>query len=108
MESKYFDRHGHILRCQKCHAPFLWDTLTNDIHDDDLCIGRQLAQAKKEIQKLKASVDAWKDAYRQLRDIIGWLWWHHPAIASDESRQYYQHNLKVLKEKKQHEHQYNE
>ncbi len=45
-----------------------------DIHPCDL---RALERARVEIKNLKASVDAWKDAWFKLRDIIGELSWKH-------------------------------
>jgi hypothetical protein len=94
----WFDKHGEPKLCDKCHAPLHWDMLTDSIHDDNLCVGRQLTQAKAEIKKLKASVEDWRDSWFQLRDIIGRLWWHHPALSSEESLKYYQDNLKRLAE----------
>jgi hypothetical protein len=75
--------------CRKCHAPNVWDMLTDDVHDQNLCEGRQLAQNKAEIKKLKAGVDFWKDGWYEGRAIIGELWWFHPAIDSDAKQAYY-------------------
>lgn len=86
---------NEVKRCPECNAPLDWDMLTGGRHDRDICISRQLIQTKAEIKKLKASVDSWKDAWYQLRDIIGWLWWYHPAIASEASRSVYQNNQKI-------------
>ena len=58
-----------------------------DIHPCDL---RALGKARAEIKKLKTSVDAWKDAWFKSREIIGNLWWHHPAITDDNQREYCQ------------------
>lgn len=93
-------RGDEIKRCDKCGVPLHWDLLTELKHDEDICLGRQLQQARAEIKKLKASVDAWKDAWFQLREIIGYLWWHHPAISDESQLQQYQNNLIQLKEKK--------
>jgi hypothetical protein len=95
----WYNKHGEIERCNKCNAPLHWDMFTNYRHDDDLCVGRQFLSAKMEIKKLKASNDAWKEAWFHLREIIGHLWWHHPAITSDNTRVYYQNNLQQLAEK---------
>lgn len=83
--------------CPKCGALYTWDLGLP--HNEDLCLGRQLLQARKEIKTLKASVDGWKDAWFHLREIIGNLWWYHPAIDSDERRAYYQGVLKAQRMK---------
>jgi len=101
MKDKYFDRHGNQLLCPKCNAPLVWDILTGHTHDDDVCMGRQLQQAKAEIKKLRTSLQEWKEAWFELRDIIGRLWWNHPALSDENTLRYYQNNLKVLKEKDQ-------
>jgi hypothetical protein len=88
--------------CPKCAAPWVWDMLTDGKHDVDLCTGRQLLTAQKQVKKLKAEVDAWKDSWFHLREIIGKLWWHHPAIDSDQERAYYQAQLEAIKKQKQH------
>ena len=64
------------------------------------CDKCQLELAYIEIDKLKESIKSWKDAWFNLRDSIGWLWWHHPAINSNDELQYYQKNLERLKENK--------
>ena len=96
----WYDKRGNIERCPKCNAPWHWDMLTNYHHNDEMCRHRQLLTARSEIGKLKASLDAWKDAWFKLRDIIGNLWWHHPAISDERKLAYYQDNLKTLKENK--------
>lgn len=83
--------------CRKCSAPLVWDMLTGGYHDDDLCVGRQLLQARAEIKKLKESVDSWKDAWFNCRELLGNLHWHHKAIYNDVERAYYQLNLERLK-----------
>lgn len=82
--------------CEDCGAPLAWDLLTGESHDKDLCFGRQFVQIKAENKKLKAAEKFWKDAYFEGREIIGKLWWHHPAIDNDEVRAYYQANLHEL------------
>src|SRR5271169_219577 len=86
--------------CRQCHAPLVWDHLTNGVHDRDLCIKRQLDAAKAEIKTLKAAVAFWKDAWYEVREIIGKLWWHHPAFEDEKIYQYhkYYHQQYVEKE----------
>lgn len=73
----WFDKHGQIERCKLCNAPLCWDLLTDLRHDEDLCLGRQLQQTRAENKKLKTSLEEWKDAWFQLREIIGKLSWSH-------------------------------
>ncbi len=54
------------------------------------------SQLPTEVKKLRQSLTEWKDAWFQLREIIGNLWWHHPAIDNDEQRRYYQANLRHI------------
>lgn len=91
--------------CVKCEIPFEFEYINKNCkiqkeHDEVACIQtqginivnkltKQLLDANAEIKKLKASVNSWKDYVFELRDIIGKLWWEHPAIASDEQRAYY-------------------
>ena len=56
------------------------------------------AELQKEIERLKQEISEWKDAWFHLREIIGWLWWHHPAINDDKQRAYYQSNLNRVSE----------
>lgn len=54
---------------------------------------------RKETKKLKDSIHEWKygkGGWFELREIIGKLWWHHPAIDDDEKRAYYQHVLSEM------------
>jgi hypothetical protein len=60
------------------------------VHDLLKCEHTELIKGRQEIIKLKKSVDEYKDAWYQGRENLGWLWWHHPAITSDEKRAYYQ------------------
>jgi len=60
------------------------------IHDLARCEKVELEKARTEIKCLKQSINDWKDAWYHQRDIMGRLWWHHPAIESDEQRAYYQ------------------
>ncbi len=68
--------------------------------DNYKCHKCQLEVALLEIDILKESITAWKNAWFDLRAIIGKLWWHHPAIYSDAELQYCKENLKRLKENK--------
>lgn len=68
-------------------------------HFLDRCEKLELVRAKKEIKTLKESVLSWKDSWFHLREIIGNLWWHHPAIDDDAQRAYYQAAQKRCKEK---------
>lgn len=71
------------------------------IHDVAKCEKTELLKGRETIKKLKDSLHEWKygkGGWFDLRDIIGFLWWHHPAIDSDEQRAYYQNNLKELRE----------
>ncbi len=67
-------------------------------HFLDRCEKLELINARKEINQLKRSGNEWRDAWYQLREIIGNLWWHHPAINSDEQRAYYQVQQQRAKE----------
>jgi hypothetical protein len=66
------------------------------IHDQAKCEKTELLNGRQQISKLKKSIEEWKDAWYQLRDIIGKLWWYHPAIDSEHARAYYQANLKEV------------
>lgn len=65
------------------------------------CKSIELIKARKTISKLKQSVNDWKDAWYQLRGIIGNNWISHPAIANDEARAYYQNLQSEIAKKKQ-------
>lgn len=58
-------------------------------HDVAKCENTELLKGRKEIKRLKESLASWKDAWFQMREIIGNLWWYHPAIDNDEQRVYY-------------------
>lgn len=47
------------------------------IHDLVLCEKTELVKGRIAIEKLKISIDEWKDAWFSLRDIIGKLSWVH-------------------------------
>lgn len=79
--------------CSKCGEIFY-----AKYHFLDRCEKLELIRARKEIKILKDSVLSWKDAWFHLREIIGNLWWHHPAIDSDVSRDYYQAASQRVKE----------
>jgi hypothetical protein len=64
----------------------------------DRCEKLELIRARKEIKILKDSVLSWKDAWFHLREIIGNLWFWHPAIDSDTSREYYRAHQQRVKE----------
>jgi hypothetical protein len=68
-------------------------------HDKAKCEHTELINGRKEIKSLKSLLNEWKDAWYQLREIIGDLWWNHPAIDKDESRAYYQAAQAALKDK---------
>lgn len=68
--------------CPKCDHPEI-------SHREEDCLRTQLAIANKEIIKLKSSIDEWKNSWFELRNIVGNLWWDHPAISSDQERDYY-------------------
>jgi hypothetical protein len=57
------------------------------------CIDKQLENELADNKKLKESVLGWRDAWYELREIIGNMWWHHKAIDNDEYRAYCQANL---------------
>lgn len=58
------------------------DELCKHNQDKELCLDCH----KEEIKKLKTSVDAWKDAWFQLRDIVGHLSWAHLNCPHAEKR----------------------
>lgn len=62
---------------RSCHlcGEFLEDPPA--VHDEALCERTERLKGREIIKKLKASVDTWKDAWFQLRDIIGKLSWEH-------------------------------
>jgi hypothetical protein len=60
------------------------------IHDLVMCEQTERLKGRETIKKLKASIDAWKDSWFSLREIISDLWWYHPAICDDQERTYYQ------------------
>lgn len=60
------------------------------IHDLAMCEKTERLKGRETIKKLKQDVESWKDSWYGLRQIIGQLWWHHPAIDSDKERTYYQ------------------
>lgn len=67
------------------------------IHDVARCEKTELLKGRETIQKLKGTLNDWKDSWFEQRDIIGRLWWSHPAIEDDKQRTYYQDNLKQLR-----------
>ncbi len=69
--------------CPLCAQPL------EDAHDLAQCEKAELLKGRLEIKRLKESLNGWKDAWFQLREIIGNLWWHHPAIESDKELAYY-------------------
>lgn len=66
--------------------------------DEDLSLSTRLRRAEAEVIKLRDSIGPWKEAWIHQRDVIGWLWWHHPAIDDDKQRAYYQSNLRAIEE----------
>lgn len=92
IRAHYFDyRVPHCVTCSK-ELSNLGDNIP------DLSLKMRISFLEKENEKLKKSIDPWKDAWFHLREIIGWLWWHHPAIDNDEQRAYYQTNLNRIRE----------
>lgn len=85
--------------CKDCHAPKVWDHLTGGIHDQLLCEKRQLNQLRIENKKLKKAVEFWKDAWYEVRDLLGNLWWHHPAFDTEDRYRYYKNYHMQWKEK---------
>lgn len=84
-------------------CPLCGETLEDApaVHDLAKCEKTELTKGRETIKKLKVSLHEWKygtGGWFELRDIIGNLWWHHPAIDSDEKRAYYQNNLKAIRE----------
>ena len=69
------------------------------IHDIGKCELTERLKGREEIKKLKASVKNWQDEWYKYRDLLGGLYFHHPAIDSDTERAYYINNLKTIKEK---------
>ena len=65
----------------------------------DLSLTNRIRFLEEQNKKLQEGAGSWKEAWWNLRQIIGWLWWHHPAIDSDEHRAYYQANLRALEAK---------
>ena len=79
--------------CSLCNEPMEDAPI---IHDIGECEKTELLKGRLQIKKLKGDVKNWQDSWFHLRQIIGNLWWHHPAIDSDAERAYYQNNLKQL------------
>jgi hypothetical protein len=71
--------------CDKCGTEITKNDKPIE-HTQSQCIDILVSQ----VMKLKTSVADWKDEWFHLRDIIGKLWWEHPAIHDDEQRTYYQ------------------
>lgn len=68
------------------------------IHDVGKCENTELLKGRDKIKKLQTSLHEWKygtGGWFELRDIIGNLWWHHPAIDNDDARAYYRSMLKM-------------
>lgn len=60
------------------------------------CLERHVERLNVENNKLKDRVKFWNEAWYEVRDLLGNLWWHHPAIDNDEQRAYYQQNLRGI------------
>lgn len=67
--------------------------------DPDLSLTNRIRFLEEQNKKLQEGAGSWKEAWIHLREIIGWLWWHHPAIDDDKQRAYYQANLRALEAK---------
>jgi hypothetical protein len=98
---------GVKVECQDCHhyttewtepksRARLIERFQEEKWDCSTCI-LEAGLLLRDNQKLKRSVEEWKESWFQLREIIGELWWHHPAIDNDERRLYYQANLQRLR-----------
>jgi len=71
--------------------------------EPDLSMKNRIRFLEEQNKKLQEGAGSWKEAWVHLRDIIGWLWWHHPAIDDDKQRAYYQANLRALEAKQQYD-----
>jgi len=71
---------------------------TPAIHNLAKCERTELLKSRKEIKKLKVSIEFWKNSWHEGRNIIGWLWWNHPAIMNDERLVYYRNQHTKTKE----------
>ncbi len=82
----------------KRDCPLCGEILEDDPsqHDVAKCEKTELLKGRIKIKQLTESLASWKDAWFYLREIIGNLWWHHPAIDNDEQRAYYQNNLREI------------
>lgn len=86
----------------KRDCPLCGETLEDEpaVHDVAKCENTELLKGRETISKLRASLHEWKygtGGWFELREIIGKLWWHHPAIDNDDQRTYYQSNLQRLR-----------
>ena len=98
---------GVKVECEDCHnyttewteaksRARLIERFTEEKWDCSTCV-LECGLLRQDNEKLKQSQADWKDAWFELREIIGNLWWHHPAIDNDEKRLYYQLNLQRLR-----------
>jgi DNA-directed RNA polymerase subunit RPC12/RpoP len=62
--------------CSECEIPLKDDSSTRCL-DVTSCEHRALLKAKQEIVELKASVNAWKDAWYNYRDLVGRMHWQN-------------------------------
>jgi hypothetical protein len=83
--------------CELCNEELPADFIGKVCADKFQCLGREVELVKAENKKLKLAVKFWNEAWFEGRDILGWLWWHHPAIHNDEQRIYYQNMTKDIK-----------
>ena len=67
-------------------------------HFLDRCEKLELIRARNEIKALKQSISEWKESWLHLRQIIGNLWWWHPAIDNVNEQSYYQTAQQKVKE----------
>jgi hypothetical protein len=63
-------------------------------HTKESCQEREIMWLKYKLRKAEDRANQFVDAWYDLRKIIGYDWWHHPAIDNDEKREYFQNNLK--------------
>ncbi len=64
--------------CVKCKLPLV----EGKDHEDMVCLEQQVKNGRAELQ-------SWKDEVYELRNRLGWLWWNHPAILSDQALEQY-------------------
>jgi len=79
--------------CPLCEEPL---EEPPNIHYKTQCAFKELEKGREKIKRLTQSVADWKNAWFHLREIVGQLWWQHPAIDNDAQHAYYQENQRQL------------